>query len=143
MFVLVLFGVSLLAYDLIPFSLFFGTDSPVGGEQVGNMVSIFKGQTKRAGEGGGKKERLSPQLSYFLNKPMAINRASYQDLILLPGIGDRLAKLILAYRSQYGPIRTLAELEKVRGISSRLARKISWMISFDSTCGTTSIHAAD
>ncbi len=141
MLVLFLFGVFLLVHDFVPFYHFFGTNCPVG--KIDNSAVMFKDPTRKAGQGDGKKERLSPQLSYFLNKPMAINRASYQDLILLPGIGERLAKLILAYRYQYGPIHTLVELEKIRGISSHLARKISWMISFESTCGTTSIHAAD
>lgn len=85
--------------------------------------------------------RMSPQLCFFLGRPMAINRASLQDLVLLPGIGERLAARILAYRQEYGPIHSVAELAKIRGISKKLGRKISPMISFDSTGAAKSFHA--
>ena len=45
-----------------------------------------------------------------------INQATEEDLILLPGIGETLAKRIVEYRDQNGPFTLLEDLQKVSGI---------------------------
>ena len=144
MLVLFLFGFFLLACDFAASSRFlvslFVDDHPKARMRVSHVVD-FQGIARGPGQGDGREGQLSPQLSFFLDKPMAINRASRRDLVLLPGIGEHLSARILAYRHQHGPIHTLAELEKVPGISRKLGRKISWMISFDSAGDVQSIHA--
>lgn len=45
-----------------------------------------------------------------------VNTASAEELDRVPGIGPALAGRILAYRSDNGPFRTVAELEAIRGI---------------------------
>jgi len=140
MLVLFLFGAFLLACDSSASFQFFVDDHSADGMKIGNLVRI-QSTAKGAGQRGEREERLPPQLSFFLGKPMAINRASQEDLVLLPGIGKHRAARILARRQQDGPMHTLAELEEIPGISRKLARKISSMISFDSAGGAQSIHA--
>ena len=48
-----------------------------------------------------------------------VNRASVEELETLPGIGERLAERIVAFRDQNGPFLALDELLDVNGISER------------------------
>lgn len=54
--------------------------------------------------------------------PLDINKAAREDLIALPGIGERIAESIILYRSANGPFRNAQELRKVKGMTEdRLA----------------------
>ena len=50
--------------------------------------------------------------------PIAIHRASAQDLEALDGIGPVLASRIVTYRSANGPFAAVEELLKVSGIGA-------------------------
>lgn len=45
-----------------------------------------------------------------------INTADLEDLQRLPGIGEKRAQAILAYREEHGPFRSVDELDNVDGI---------------------------
>lgn len=45
-----------------------------------------------------------------------LNTADYYDLRRLPGIGEKRAEDIIAYREEYGPFQTADELTHVSGI---------------------------
>jgi len=47
-----------------------------------------------------------------------INTARDYELELLPRIGSVMARAIIAYRTEYGPFRSLEDLLNVRGIGS-------------------------
>lgn len=49
-----------------------------------------------------------------------INKASTDELIELPGIGDRLAERIIAHRERTGGFTSVAELAQVEGVSERV-----------------------
>ncbi|HHB76306.1 MAG TPA: hypothetical protein ENK84_07160 [Desulfobulbus sp.] len=139
MLVLFLFGAFLLVCDVSASLRYVVGDHSQGGMR--GAGHDFRNTGREAGQGTGQGDCLSPQLSFFLGKPMAINRASLEDLVLLPGIGRYRAARILARRRQAGPVHTLVELEEIPGISRTLARKINAMISFDSSSCAQSIHA--
>ncbi|MBI1730121.1 helix-hairpin-helix domain-containing protein [Candidatus Acetothermia bacterium] len=53
-----------------------------------------------------------------------LNRASYAELLDIPGIGPTLAQRILEYRMAYGPFLRWEELDKIRGIGPTTLKKI-------------------
>ena len=50
---------------------------------------------------------------------MDVNQADIADLTKIPGIGEVLAKRIVAYRMEYGPFETMEELSHVEGIGQK------------------------
>lgn len=49
-----------------------------------------------------------------------VNTASAQELEALPGIGPAKAASIVAYREEHGPFDSLAQLDRVSGITSHM-----------------------
>jgi competence ComEA-like helix-hairpin-helix protein len=49
-------------------------------------------------------------------RALDVNRASREELIALPGIGEKIADAILAYRVRNNGIRDLNELKNIDGI---------------------------
>ncbi len=62
----------------------------------------------------------SPSASAALD----LNRATVEQLVELPGIGDVKAAAILAVRDERGGFGSLSELESVRGIGPGLSAKL-------------------
>ena len=56
--------------------------------------------------------------------PININRATVQELETLPGIGPAIAERIVAYRTEYGPFASVAEITEVSGIGPTTLHKI-------------------
>lgn len=48
-----------------------------------------------------------------------INRATASELVRLPRVGPKIAERILAFRTTFGPFRSLEELTSVRGIGPK------------------------
>lgn len=53
-----------------------------------------------------------------------INTAPAADLIRLPGIGEKKAQAIVAWREKNGPFRTIRQITKVSGIGEGLYREL-------------------
>jgi len=51
--------------------------------------------------------------------PLDLNRASVEDLCLVPGIGESLAREIVNYRRNRGGFRSLEDLKNVTGIGEQ------------------------
>ena len=85
--------------------------------------------TLSAGENGGTEEEATFVAGSNAEESTAeddtatmavnINKASKQELMTLPGVGEVISDRIIAYRSNNGPFRSLDELRKVKGISKR------------------------
>ena len=52
-------------------------------------------------------------------QPLDLNRATAEELELLPRIGPTLARRIIEDRERRGPFRSVGELTRVRGIGPR------------------------
>jgi competence protein ComEA len=59
-----------------------------------------------------------------------INQASLEQLIAVPGIGEKKAQAIKDYISANGPIKDQKQLTEVKGIGEKLAVKIAEYVSF-------------
>jgi competence ComEA-like helix-hairpin-helix protein len=57
-------------------------------------------------------------------KSINLNSATKNDLINLPGIGNKTAEEIIKYRQKVGKFRKLEELKKVKGIGDKKFEKI-------------------
>ena len=60
---------------------------------------------------------------------ISINKASYEELITLPGIGSKTAERIIEYRNTYGPFWTLEDIKNVKGIGDKKYAKLKEYIT--------------
>ncbi len=52
---------------------------------------------------------------FVLEMPIEVNRATSKDLELIPGIGNKTAGAIIAYREKIGGFNTINEISKILG----------------------------
>ncbi len=58
------------------------------------------------------------------NGQIDVNKATAEELELLPGIGPSKAAAIVAEREKGGPFRSIADLERVHGIGEKTAQRL-------------------
>lgn len=63
---------------------------------------------------------------------MDVNKASAEELELLPGVGPSLARRIVAARNELGPFRRAEDLSRVRGVGEKTRRKLAQFLRFGS-----------
>ena len=66
-----------------------------------------------------------------LNIPININKATLNDLILIPGIGEKTASSIIQFRKKSGNFKRLEDLMKIRGIKEKKFAKIKMYLCTD------------
>ncbi len=54
-----------------------------------------------------------------------INTATKEELVSLPGIGEAMAKRIIAFRQEHGKLRSVDDLKKVKGIGAKKFEQIA------------------
>lgn len=57
-------------------------------------------------------------------KVVNLNTATLAELESLPGLGETISQRIIDYRTEYGPFRTVEELDEVEGIGPRTLEKL-------------------
>ena len=65
----------------------------------------------------------APKLLVF-SIPLDLNRVSVEDLCLIPGIGESLAREIVTYRERRRGFRSVEELISVKGIEEKKYRAL-------------------
>ena len=60
-----------------------------------------------------------------------INTATVAEIEKLPGIGQKSAAAIVAYRTEKGKFKTPKDLLKVKGIGKKTLEKIQNLVSFE------------
>ena len=63
-------------------------------------------------------------------RPIDPNRATVEELRLLPGVGPKLAARIVSERQRRGPFRGLPDLDAVAGIGAKTLAKIQPLLIF-------------
>jgi len=62
-----------------------------------------------------KVETMEPEKRFLYFIPININTAQADDLVVVPGIGDKTARAIIHHRQKYGNFSKLDELKEVSG----------------------------
>jgi competence protein ComEA len=63
--------------------------------------------------------RMAADKCLVFSIPLDLNRISIEDLCLIPGIGESLAREIITYRKRRGGFRSVEDLKNVRGIGEK------------------------
>ena len=92
-----------------------------GEVEAGTRIVVVK---ENPGEIKVKSGRMEAQKLLVFSIPLDLNRASIEDLSLVPGIGDALAAEIIALREKKGPFRSVQELIEVRGMGHKKWKKV-------------------
>lgn len=66
-----------------------------------------------------------------LKNPVNINKASIDELMQLPHIGEKLATAIIEYRKNHGGFKTIFELMHVPGIGKKILRDIEDLVTVE------------
>jgi len=56
--------------------------------------------------------------------PLDLNSARVEDLMELPGIGEKLAQRLVEYRRSHGGFRSVEDLRKVQGIGEKRMERL-------------------
>ncbi|MDD2462934.1 MAG: helix-hairpin-helix domain-containing protein [Desulfobulbus sp.] len=75
-------------------------------------------------------DEIPARYAFFLHQPLAINRADQKSLELLPGVGPHLAKTIIAFIAEHGPMAGPEDLRKVGGIGPKTLTRLLPLIHF-------------
>ena len=70
-----------------------------------------------------------------------LNQASVAELTSLPGIGQKRAEAILAFRESHGGFQSVTQLLKIKGIGRAMLRKLRLLVTI-SNGSTTAKEAA-
>lgn len=57
-----------------------------------------------------------------------LNKADAESLQMLPGIGSTLAKRIVSYRQNHGDFKSLDDLKKVKGLSTKTVHSLAHLV---------------
>ena len=61
--------------------------------------------------------------------PLDLNLVSFEDLCLIPGIGESLAREILSYREKRKAFRSVKELRQVRGVGEKKYKEVEGFLA--------------
>lgn len=120
---LIIFGMSLL--------YFYSINQPavVSSQQPGFMLRQAQHEridTFALSQSKGEKsiQKLPGAKLLTLNKQINLNTATSQDLEAIPGIGQKTAEKIVAYRKKHGRFKKIEDIMKVPGIKQKRFEKI-------------------
>jgi hypothetical protein len=90
---------------------------------AGSGMDVFATVDETSGGAGQTGLLPGGVLAGFPGLPMDLNTASIEDLVALPGIGERTAAVIIAMRAERGAFESVDELGEIRWMrGARLAR---------------------
>lgn len=89
--------------------------------KTGTLLTVSKGSPKEIRITLG---RMEPRKLLAFSIPLDLNRVSIEDLCLIPGIGESLAREIVSYRERRKGFRSVEELINVKGIEEKKYRSL-------------------
>ena len=97
-----------------------GGDEPEGTPQVAPNIPARPVRTSAVSSPA----RSVPPPRRAVTFPLDLNKAPIEDLMELPGIGEKLAQRMVEYRKSQGGFRSVDELRKVRGIGEKRMERL-------------------
>jgi competence protein ComEA len=94
----------------------FDMGSSSGILETGTLLTIVKESQDKIKV---KLGRMEARKLLVFSIPLDLNRVSVEDLCLIPGIGESLAREIVTYRERRKGFRSVEELKNVKGISEK------------------------
>jgi len=77
--------------------------------------------------------QTTPVIGFPGNGTVDLNTANQQQLMMLPGIGEKLSQNILDYREQNGPFKQIQDVLLVEGITASVFLDIAVYLSVGGT----------
>lgn len=68
--------------------------------------------------------KMTAAQALALDLPLDINHAAFDELVLIPGIGEKTAAKIIALREKKGGLRNVEELTEIKGIKEKKLAKL-------------------
>jgi len=68
--------------------------------------------------------RMTASTRLALDRPVDINSALLEDLVLVPGIGEKTADKVIEARNKRGKFRKLEDMMKIKGIKQKRLEKL-------------------
>lgn len=99
-----------------------------GNQSQDDLKGSFEGQGDSRGP---QSTQLPVQVAPILFRPIQINKADRNTLMIIPGIGAANAEAIVRYRDRQGAIKDKADLTKIEGIGSKKATVIEAYVNFE------------
>jgi len=88
------------------------------------MLALTVGVLYWAAERGNDTESAQAVPPRPVTFPLDLNSARVEDLMELPGIGEKLAQRLVEYRRSHGGFRSVEDLRKVRGIGEKRMKRL-------------------
>jgi len=84
-------------------------------------------------ETGTKWMRMSAEKRIAMGLPLDVNQISLEELLLIPGVGESTATMILARRKETGKFQKLEQLMEIKGIKEKKLQKLSQYLYVEKT----------
>jgi len=101
---------------------------------TGGQAVPGRGEEPSGSHSAGSAAPESEQASASAGK-LDLNRASVEQLVGLPGIGETKARAIVEYREKNGPFRKAEELMNVKGIGEKTFEKLQPLVTVGAEAG--------
>ena len=77
-------------------------------------------------------QRIVPQLKASpINKKIAVNTATVEELKMHPYIGNKHADAIMRYRANHGRVSSITDLQKLPAFAGETLQKLTPYLSFE------------
>jgi competence ComEA-like helix-hairpin-helix protein len=101
-------------------------------------LAVLTDKTSMLDKGGDTTERIGVPAATEASAPVLIdlNRAGLAELTSLPGIGQKRAEAILAFRTSHGGFHSVSQLLQIKGIGRAMLRRLRLLVTISSLGGT-------